>query len=364
MKKERMDGMKKINVMAAVNPLGYGVAGLNILKELDKIADVTLFPIGQPQPTTQEDADLVGRLHNKQSDFDPSAPCVKIWHEHSLAERIGKGKYYGFPIFELNKFDQRRLKNLECCDEVITCSKWARDIVLEQTERPENQVHVVPLGVDRNVFNEEKNNVSGTQFVIFNCGKWEVRKGHDILFRAFKMAFPDDVRDVKLFMMCSNPFPQAQQQSQQFENMYASDIRVKLVPRVNTSEEVAQIMGQVDCGVFPARGEGWNLELLEMMSMGKPVIATAYSGHTEFCNALNCSLVDIEKTEPAFDGVWFDGKVGEWASIGQNQVKQLADHMRNAYEMWKKEPITNPAGIDTAKEFTWENSAKKLLGVL
>ncbi len=98
--------------------------------------------------------------------------------------------------------------------------------------------------------------------------------------------------------------------------------------------------------------------------MGKPVIATNYSGHTQFCNAMNCSLVDIEKTEPAFDGVWFDGKVGEWASLGQNQVKQLADHMRRAYDLWKKEPITNPAGIETAKEFTWENTAKKLLGVL
>jgi hypothetical protein len=101
-----------------------------------------------------------------------------------------------------------------------------------------------------------------------------------------------------------------------------------------------------------------------MMSMGKPVIATNYSGHTQFCNATNCSLVDIEKTEPAFDGVWFDGKVGEWASLGQNQVKQLADHMKTAYDLWKQEPITNPAGIETAKEFTWENTAKKLLGVL
>ena len=86
--------MKKINVMAAVNPLGYGVAGLNILKELNKIADVTLFPIGQPQPTTQEDADFCQKLHSKQVDFNPSAPCVKIWHEHSLAEIIFKGKYY------------------------------------------------------------------------------------------------------------------------------------------------------------------------------------------------------------------------------------------------------------------------------
>ena len=70
-----MDGMKKINVMAAVNPLGYGVAGLNILKELDKVADISLFPIGQPQPSTQVDAQFVQHVINKQSDFDPSAPC-------------------------------------------------------------------------------------------------------------------------------------------------------------------------------------------------------------------------------------------------------------------------------------------------
>ena len=79
--------------------------------------------------------------------------------------------------------------------------------------------------------------------------------------------------------------------------------------------------------------------------MGKPVIATNYSGHTQFCDALNCALVDIEKTEPAFDGVWFDGKVGEWASLDQNQIQQLANHMKVAYETWKREgPITNPAG--------------------
>ena len=355
--------MKKINLMAAINTLGYGTVGLNIGKHLALEAEVSLFPIGQPQLTTQEDANTVQALINNQNDFDPSAPCVKIWHEHSLAERIGRGKYYGFPIFELNKFDKRRLKNLECCDEIIVCSNWARDIVLNETGRPENEVHVVPLGVDRTVFNESKNKVSETQFTIFNCGKWEVRKGHDVLFRAFKMAFPEE-KDVKLFMMCQNPFQQAQQQSQQFEQMYASDNRVTLLPRVQTSEQVAEIMGQMSLGVFPARAEGWNLELLEMMSMGKPVIATNYSGHTQFCNINNCSLIDIEKTEPAFDGVWFDGKVGEWGSLGQNQVQSLAERMRHFYEAWKSGNIQNPNGIVIAKEFSWENSVKKLLEVV
>ena len=355
--------MKKINLQCAINQLGYGIAGFNIAKALSKVADVTLFPIGPPQITTQEDANLMQELVNKQEDFDPSAPCVKIWHEHSLAERIGKGKYFGFPIFELNKFDKRRLVNLSCCDEVITCSQWAKNVVMHETKRNASEVHVVPLGVDRTIFNESLNRQSDTQFKIFNCGKWEVRKGHDILFRAFKMAFPNE-KDVKLFMMCSNPFPQAQQQVQQFENMYASDTRVTLVPRVNTQMELAQIMAQMDVGVFPARAEGWNLELLEMMSMSKPVITTNYSGHTEFCTPENALLMQIEKTEPAFDGIWFDGKVGEWASLGRDKIEELASFMKGMYDAWKQNYLQNPYGVATAVKFSWENTASKLLEVM
>jgi len=355
--------MKKINLQCAINQLGYGIAGLNIAKELSKVADVTLFPIGPPQISTQEDANIVQALVNKQEDFDANAPCVKIWHEHSLAERIGKGKYFGFPIFELNKFDKRRLVNLSCCDEVITCSEWAKNVVVNQTNRPDSEVHVVPLGVDRSIFNESLSKPTDTQFKIFNCGKWEVRKGHDILFRAFKMAFPKET-DVKLFMMCNNPFPQAQQQVQQFEQMYASDNRVTLIPRVNTQAELANIMGQMDIGVFPARAEGWNLELLEMMSMGKPVITTNYAGHTAFCNSDNALLINIDKTEPAFDGIWFDGKSGDWASLNKEKIDELVNFMKGMYETWKSHSLQNPAGITTAKEFSWENSVCKLLEIL
>ena len=72
---------------------------------------------------------------------------------------------------------------------------------------------------------------------------------------------------------------------------------------------------------------------------------------------LNCALVDIEKTEPAFDGVWFDGKVGEWASIGQNQVKQLADHMKSAYESHGKKSLSQiPVELIRQREFTWANT--------
>ena len=66
---------KKVNLMAPVNSLGYGVAGLNITKELSKICDVSLFPIGNPEATTQEDADVLQKCVNNQESFDAKSPC-------------------------------------------------------------------------------------------------------------------------------------------------------------------------------------------------------------------------------------------------------------------------------------------------
>ena len=48
-----------INLMTPINQLGYGVAGLNILKALQAEHNVSLHMIGQPQVTSQADADAV-----------------------------------------------------------------------------------------------------------------------------------------------------------------------------------------------------------------------------------------------------------------------------------------------------------------
>ena len=114
-------------------------------------------------------------------------------------------------------------------------------------------------------------------------------------------------------------------------------------------------MAQSTCGVFPARAEGWNLELLEMMACNKPVITTDFSAHTEFCTKENSFLIPIHITEPAYDGKWFDGNTGEGATLGESQVLKLANHMKFVHE---NKITTNPKGVETAKKFTWENSAK------
>jgi hypothetical protein len=123
-------------------------------------------------------------------------------------------------------------------------------------------------------------------------------------------------------------------------------------------------MTQADCGVFPARAEGWNLDLLEMLSCGKSTIATNYSAHTEFCDEKNCMLVETTEMVDAQDGKWFRGQ-GQWAALKEDQISQIADYMREVHEKKKKGELNiNQAGVETAKRFSWSNSAEKVIGAI
>lgn len=353
-----------LNLVAPINNLGYGIAGYNIAKNLIKLDNrVTLYPISQPE--TFDNMMEINRGINNQFLLRKDFPCVKIWHQHDLFSSIGKGKYFGFPIFELTEFSEIEKISMKHCDALFVCSQWAKDIIVNNDIFPENNVHIIPLGVDMDIFKHNPNAPKRKSTVFLNCGKWEKRKGHDILVECFNNAF-DINDDVELWMMCDNPF--IGNLNTEWQNLYKKSKlghKIKLIPRQNTQNDLYNIIVQSDCGVFPARAEGWNLELLEMMACGKMVIATNYSAHTQFCNDNNCMLVDINNMETAFDGVFFSGKYGTWAEIAEPQKEQIISHMRLAHKKKQSgEDIINKAGIETAKQFSWSSSAKEILNAI
>ena len=349
----------KMNLMTPINQLGYGVVGINILKALQAEIDVSLHVIGQPQVTNEDDASAVRMGLEAAKTFDSHAPCVKIWHQNQMAEFAGKGQRIGFPIFELDTFTDIEKHHLQSCDKLFVCSQWAKSVIHEAYSWgvSHQEVCVIPLGVDADIFKPATpRNTDKTIF--FNCGKWEIRKGHDILIEAFKMAEMHDP-NVELWMMCTNPFNSPEEENK-WRTLY-NHPKVRIIPRAETQQEVYNIMSQVDCGVFPSRAEGWNLELLEMMSCGRHVIATDYSAHTEFCTKENCGLVSIGGKEPAYDGKWFFNQ-GNWARIAEQETLDLSIEMQK-FILNNKNTI-NKSGIETAKLFSWQNSARKIRKII
>lgn len=350
-----------INVLSPINQLGYGIASLNIVKNLCIDNDVSLFVIGQPQITNPEDANIISKVIKNAQLPDFNAPSIRIWHQHDMSQFVGRGKKIGFPIFELDTFSSLEKHHLSHLDKIFVCSNWAKQVVINNIDIDATSVVVIPLGVDQSIFKTTDQNESD-KTIFFNCGKWEIRKGHDILVDIFNQAF-DKNDDVELWLMCDNPFL-SQKESVQWQQLYKQSTlgsKVKILPRLGTQQEVYNIMNKVDCGIFPSRAEGWNLELLELMACGKSVITTNYSAHTEFCNNENAYLVDVSNTELAKDGKWFFGQ-GQWAKLSQKEIIEFSEHMRTVHNLKQEKALkTNVKGVETAKKFNWQNTVKEIV---
>jgi len=330
--------------------LGYGAAAWGILQELVKTDEVSLFPIGSPF-ITSGDKSLVTECMNTR--YESSANCLTIYHEFDLIPNfVGKGKHVGFPFFETNRMNEGRMKNLNGADHLIVASEWARQILVNEGVKP--SISVAPLGVDNRIFAPKVSNEDSYKF--FNIGKVEYRKGTWELPTIFSQAFPDKSTNVELYIFCDSPHQITKQQLKQLleQTQKLDDGRIKICSgQFDTDADLASFIQKMDCGVFLTRAEGFGMPILQSLSCGKPVITTNYSGHTEFCTPANSFLIDIERMESAYDGVWFHG-LGEWAHIGKNQKEQAIEYMR---KIFKDNIRYVQSAADTGKEMSWAKCA-------
>jgi hypothetical protein len=98
------------------------------------------------------------------------------------------------------------------------------------------------------------------------------------------------------------------------------DIRV--IDGYYTAEEKNALIGLCDCYVSLHRAEGFGLTIAEAMALGKPVIATAYSGNMDFMTDANSYLVDYTSgVVPADCGPYPAGS--RWAEPNTHHAAEL-----------------------------------------
>lgn len=361
---------EKLIVQSPLFFTGYGNAGWGISYELRNFIDVVFYPIYSAQDRNNpkygshlENDEKLWLKERLQTKFGKNDKCLKIWHQFDLAQRIGTGEYIAYPFFELDTFNKNEINHLHVPDKLIVSSQWAKNILEENNIK--SDISIVHLGVDTKMFDYAKNPTKNDDdpYVFMNIGKWEVRKGHDILPKIFAETFTED-DNVELWIAASSALSCfTQEEIEQWHNYYYSSKlknKIKIIPRLDTQEELASVMSRADCGIFPSRAEGWNLDMLEMMALNKAIITTNYSAHTEFCNKNNSFLVDLTEKEPAYDGKWFFSQ-GNWGKIGKKQEEEFSDLMRHCYE---NKIRTNPEALKTAQSLSWANSAKQCFNAI
>jgi glycosyltransferase involved in cell wall biosynthesis len=102
---------------------------------------------------------------------------------------------------------------------------------------------------------------------------------------------------------------------------------VRLIDRAMSREELLALMKACDAYVSLHRSEGFGLTMAEAMLLGKPAVATAYSGNLDFMTDNNSFLVDytLVPADAAPPGaVWAEPSVGHAAAVLRSIVDDPA----------------------------------------
>lgn len=145
------------------------------------------------------------------------------------------------------------------------------------------------------------------------------------LIRAFQTAFRADDRATLVIKTSGGDIHAADlaqlQTAARGENILLLD---EMLPRA----QAYGLIAMADCFVSLHRSEGFGLGLAEAMLLGKPVIATGYSGNLDFMNRENSLLVDYKIVEIAEDrAIYTRGNF--WA---EPSIEHAAACMRQVYE--------------------------------
>jgi glycosyltransferase involved in cell wall biosynthesis len=112
-------------------------------------------------------------------------------------------------------------------------------------------------------------------------------------------------------------FPEAYEQFQQLISGLEGQIVV--LTEMMSDKGIKNLVDCCDCFVSLHRSEGFGRGAAEAMSLGKPVIATAYSGVLDFCNAETCALVEYQLVGVGL-GEYPHGEGQVWAEANIEQA--------------------------------------------
>lgn len=170
-------------------------------------------------------------------------------------------------------------------DEIWTYSAFAARLMGDGVEVP---VRSVPLPAWAHSTSSAPAGGSPDGFrvlVVFDFLSTLQRKNPLGAIEAYKRAFAPDEGSV-LVLKSVNGRHRPEQRAQ---IVAAIDGRPDIVLRDETvsGAERDALLGECDCLLSLHRSEGYGLPLAEAMAMGKPVLATAYGGNTEFMDERN-----------------------------------------------------------------------------
>jgi len=311
------------------------------------------------------DSLLSGNLSHKNVLFYINPDQLKpVWHRYADRGELNGRYVIGYWYWEIDVFPSKWKYALEKVDEIWVATDFVRDIVQRVTQKP---VHKIPHAIDVRL----QRSYSRTEFGLpeerflflftFDFNSFAERKNPWAAISAFQRAFPQQLSNVGLVVKCVQGLRHPEKFSALLE-LTAADPRIIVIDKVLSRDEMTCLQSVCDAYVSLHRSEGLGLGMAECMALGKPVIATGYSGNLEFMTPDNSCLVNYTLV-PVKPGEYIDYEAGwMWADA---DIDDAAHHMRHFFEdEFFRSRISERARNDMAKRFSHQAAAAAIRACL
>lgn len=374
------------------NRFGWGIYGLNLVLELLRRktpAPVCFGDIVTDSMSTDVVAKLGPAIQFQQQNlrnFHKMGQVAKLG-DAMVLHALGNGMEWnmvsqgvegelnaGVIFFEYSEISPEGRARLSKLNGVVAGSTWNADVLKSWDIK---NVETVLQGVDIDIFRPmARGDAFKDQFAIFSGGKFDFRKGQDIVLAAFKR-FAETHKDAVLVTAWQNLWPLTglpmkysphsdtlpdirpdgtmNLQKWAAENGVSPDQFIDLGMRPNS--EMPDILKDMDLAVFPNRCEGGtNLVAMEAMACGVPCILSENTGHLDLTDDTRSFVLHRQRAVDA-ELLATDG----W---GETDVDELVACMETAYQNRDDARARGQVGADFMRTWSWPSQIDNLLNKL
>jgi len=238
------------------------------------------------------------------------------------------------PKERIEYIDKYFTKNIIKSDMIITGSNFTKNEILKRLDFKDEQIQVIYHGINHNLFqvyrdDDLKVNFELPQKFILSVGSIEPRKNLIGLLEAYSKLSVEIKKEYKLvlagFKGWENKEIMALIEKNQENIHYLGFI---------SDQELSIVYNLASLFVFPSFYEGFGLPVLEAMACGTPVVCSNSS-----------SLPEV-----GGDAVVY---------CDANNIDDITDKVTQVLNDTKLQKSMKLSGLQRAKEFTWEKSARQ-----